>query len=278
MDQDHDSHPDEGRLMAYLDGELSRDERANVSRHLVECDPCARSAEELRRSSEAFSEAVSALVPPAPDATAGDVRRRAGEDGGESAVAGRIGEDGSRRSAGSGWSVAARVAASVAVLLGVAAALPGSPVRGLIDRSVERVQALLGGGGPEESRTVEAPPPTAPEVEDRSGVAVAAAGGSVEIALRDVPTSTTIRVRTVDGDRAGVWNADGEYGTSPGRIEVTSPTSDELLVEVPRSVGSVRLSVNGRLALLARDGRLEVRVPGAETRNGETRFRPPGTQ
>lgn len=271
MDHHFDNHPDEARLVAYMDGELGRDERAELSRHLMECGECGRALGDLRRSSEAFSDAVAALRPPPTRATADDLRRGAAE-----AEGGRPPDVASPRS---GWSTAARVAASLVVLLGAAAALPGSPVRSWIDRSVQQVQAILGGGG-EAPEPGEIEAPRSPEragATDRSGVAVSASDGSIHITLTEVPADTEIRVRLVAGPRAGVWNAGGRYDTGPGRIEVTAPASGALLVEIPRLVERVRLEVNGRLVAVGREGDLEVTVPGAELGDGEFTFRPSGT-
>ena len=284
MNFDTDSHPSEARLVAYVDGELGPDERAAVSDHLSGCDACARSLSELRRASSLFSDAAAALEPPPSEATAVETRRRAahvapsesqGTDDGADVP---DDTDGESRFRWSRWSTATRIAASIVVLLGAAAALPGSPVRSWIDRSVQQVQALFG----EDEATPatvepEAPRPERPEVRDRSGVAVSASSGSIVVTLRDVPRTTSVRVRLVDGEQAGVWNAGGEYRTAPGRIEVTAPASDSLLVEIPRLVGRVELEVNDRLVAVGRGGELDVRVPDVEVRDGEFTFRPPGT-
>lgn len=271
MNDDSDSHRGEARLLAYLDGELPPDERARISRHLVECRACARTLDELRGASDGLSAALSRLQPPESRLTAEDVRRaggRAFDTGPEAAVAGDV-ED--RRERRSGRRTAVRIAASVAVLFGAAAALPGSPLRSWIGRSVQEVQTLLGGGEAQESS--ERPEPRR-DVTDRSGVAVGPAEGSVRIRLVRVPDSATVRVRLVEGSEAGVWNAGGEFRTASGLIEVIAPTSGELLVEVPRSVYSVRLEVNGGTAAVKRGGRLDVRVPGAVLQDGEFEFTP----
>lgn len=275
MKHDADSHPSEARLVAYLDGELSPEEGRRLSRHVEDCRACGRRMDELRETARVFSEAVADLLPPRSDVTAGDLRRRAEGRGEEADVVGHVGD--ARESEGSGfrWTTATRIAASVAVLLGAAAALPGSPVRSWIDRSVQGVQALF--TADEEGTATEStePSPSArPEIADRSGVAVGASDGSIRIQLSDVPPSTVVRVRLVDAPQAGVWNAGGRYRTAPGRIEVTAPTSEALLVEIPRSVDRVRLEVNGRVAAVKRSEVLDVRVPGAELRNGEFTFRP----
>ncbi|MFB6240174.1 MAG: hypothetical protein ABEJ46_01160, partial [Gemmatimonadota bacterium] len=77
------------------------------------------------------------------------------------------------------WTTATRIAASVVVLLGAAAALPGSPVHSWIDRSVEGVQQLFSGDEQTAPESPEAAPATRPEITDRSGVAVAASDGSI---------------------------------------------------------------------------------------------------
>lgn len=281
MNPHSDSHPSEARLVAYVDGELARDERAAVSGHLEECGACSRALSELRRASSLFSEAAVALEPPASDVTAADTRRRAADQspaerqptGGGADVSGDSGRGRSFR-----WSTATRIAASIVVLLGAAAALPGSPVRSWIDRSIQQVETLLG-GGEDAPATVEpeAPQPERPAARDRSGVAVSASSGSILVTLRDVPRSTSVHVRLVAGQQAGVWNAGGEYRTAPGRIEVTAPASDSLLVEIPRLVSRVELEVNDRLVAIGRGGELDVRIPDAEIRDGEFTFRPPGT-
>lgn len=282
MNPHSDSHPSEARLVAYVDGELAPDERAAVSSHLEECGACGRTMSELRRASSLFSEAAVALEPPASHVTATETRRRAAD---RSSTERRPTGDGAGVPGDSGgslrwprWSTATRIAASIVVLLGAAAALPGSPVRSWLDRSVQQVQALLG-GGEDDPATLE---PEALELErpaarDRSGVAVSASSGSILVTLRDVPRSTSVRVRLVPGQQAGVWNAGGEYRTAPGRIEVTAPASDSLLVEIPRLVGRVELEVNDRLVAVGRGGELDVRIPDAEIRDGEFTFRPPGT-
>lgn len=282
MNHHTDSHPSEARLMAYVDGELGPDERAAVSGHLVECDACARRLSELRTASSLFSDAAAELEPPPSGVTAAETRRRTlGTSAGERAAEGAEGavapeETGGRSSVT--WSTAARIAASLVVLLGAAAALPGSPVRSWIDRSVQQIEALLGGDeGVPAAEEVEAPAPDRARTTDRSGVAVSASEDSILVSLRSVPRSTAIHVRLVDGSRAGVWNAGGEYRTAPGRIEVTAPASDSLLVEIPRLVGVVLLDVNDRRAAVARGGNLDVQVPDAEPGDGEFTFRPSGT-
>ena len=286
MNPDTDSHPSEARLVAYVDGELDPEVRASVSDHLAACDACARSLFELRRASSLFSDAAAALEPPPSDATPAETRRRAAEAEPPERQGTAGGADapddagtGSRFS-WSRWSTATRVAASIAVLLGAAAALPGSPVRSWIDRSVQQVQALF--GVDESSPAVERPETGGERADrpgpvDRSGVAVSASDGSIVVTLRDVPRTTSVRVRLVNGQQAGVWNAGGEYRTAPGRIEVIAPASDSLLVEVPRLVSRVELEVNDRLVAVGRDGELDVRVPDAEIRDGEFTFQPPGT-
>lgn len=280
MNDDSDSHPSEARLVAYLDGELPPEDRAGISRHVVECRACAGTLDELRAASEGFSTAVSRLETPESELTAGDVRRADGGDGGpDPRDAGAESVD-DQRDRTFGRTAVVRIAASVAVLLGAAAALPGSPVRSWIGWSVQEVQALFAGSETSEQEAVERPESSRADAADRSGVAVDPADGSVRIQLLQVPDGTAIRVRLVEGTQAGVWNAGGEYRTSSGRIQVVAPTSDRLLVEVPRSAYGVRLEVNGEAAAVKRGGELDVRAPGAVLRDGGFEFTvgPGGTQ
>lgn len=274
MSDDSHSHPDEARLVAYLDGELTPGDRAELSRHLTECRRCAASLDEIRATSEEFSAAVSSLEPPRSSLTAADVRRAGVSEDRASAGAG---EDEQQAAGGSARTVALRIAASVAILFGVAAALPGSPVRSWIGRSVEEVRTLLfdartGGDVEETPASPRTGAADSAEAVDSSGVAVGPADGAVQIRLVRVPETTRIRVRLVDGTRAGVWDAGGEYRTAAGSIEVAEPTSDQLLVELPRSVNRVRLEVNGTTAVLKEGSRLDVRVPGAVIEDDEFEF------
>lgn len=277
MSHDIDSHPSRARLVACVDGEVPADERERLSRHVEQCRRCERRVEEIRESARTFSEAVGHIQPPPSDATADGIRRRADRRD-DAAVAGHVAPDEETANSGFRWTTATRIAASVVVLLGAAAALPGSPVRSWIDRSVEGVQQLFSGGEEAAPESSDAAPAARPEITDRSGVAVAASDGSIRIRLTDVPTTTTIRVRLVDGPQAGVWNAGGQYQTAPGRIEVRRPASEALLVEIPRSVNRVRLEVNGEIAVVKRNEVLDVRVPGSRLEDGEFTFSPSGTQ
>lgn len=56
---------DEGKLQAYLDGELPADERAVVAAHLGECATCSRGIERLKADATVASDALERLQPPA---------------------------------------------------------------------------------------------------------------------------------------------------------------------------------------------------------------------
>jgi len=128
---------DEGRLRAYLDGELPVAERDDVARHLAGCPECERQAAALRETTAAVGHAlaVAGWAPAAgagePDARAAlarfEARRR--EDGGA-----RIPAGGSRLSAALGRLAAPRLrpafaAVSLLVILGLL--LIAAPVQSL---------------------------------------------------------------------------------------------------------------------------------------------------
>ena len=159
------SHLDEGTLQAWLDGEpggLTAGERAEVERHLAQCEACARAAEELDGLSARAMAMLSAEGPlPAKDPDYGDVVARAH----------RYQAAGRRRWA---W-YAAAWAASVTIALGVgwkandiyqartfemaASGPPSSPTR---ERGRPNEPAAAGPGV--EERVTEAPqePPATP--------------------------------------------------------------------------------------------------------------------
>lgn len=231
-------HLDDGMLQAFLDDELRPGERVDAAEHLLGCRRCQIAKDELVRAHSVFSEAVSLLdVEPA---------------GSPPAVAGR------RLRLGGAAFVKA---ASLVLLLSAAAsaAVPGSPVREWIERTVRSEPAA------EEASTLEVetvdPGPAGPSAP--AGVSLPARGG-VDVVLSGLRGST-IRLVETDGRNVAVSTLDAEtdpaFRTSAGRIEVRDGVGGEVTVEMPRSLRTGRLVVDGELYAECESGALRVHVP-----------------
>lgn len=237
-------HLSDERVLAYLDGELPGEETRVASHHLEDCDTCAERLEELRAASEHLSRELRALdVPPpapaAPTAASAPPARR-------------------------------RLLIAAMLLLAFTgiglAAVPGSPVRGWIERSAERVAALF---APEETGMAATSAETAAP---GAGVGVRPAEGSVHVDIPDPAPGTVMRVRLIRGDRATVRAPGARYRTAPGRLEVLEAGPGEIVLELPERAGSARVDVAGETVLTGVDGELRFLTPSVDSAGGEFSF------
>jgi hypothetical protein len=173
-------------------------------------------------------------------------------------------------------------AASVALLLtaGAASALPGSPVR---DWLAQGWSAVTGTG----SRATE-PPRVAPAVEEATaapepavleeiGASILAGEEGVELWIRGLPAGADLRVVWVEGDMAGIFAGEGtRFRTEAGRVEAQAPPG-AVRVEIPRSLGSVVLGVDGIVVLRVSGGEVDTFAPVQRRTPMEILFRPGGS-
>lgn len=238
-------HPDDGVLLALLDGELADERRSAVEAHVEGCDPCASRLDALTRASRRLAGALETLDVPPPDVEAAELvraGRRAPGPGDWSP------EEGSRRGA-----ALLKAAALVLAFAGAAAAaVPGSPVHDWLSGLV-RAAPEAGDAAPADRTSV-------PDREGVPGVAVQMEDGRVTVLVTRAPSGTSVTVRLTDGTEAGVWARGGRYRTAPGRIEVVEPSPDEVLVEIPSGAVEARITVNGRTVWTREDGELRLRV------------------
>jgi hypothetical protein len=257
---DEMSHPEEGTLLALLDGELPEAERAEVARHLAACPDCAAAMREMQGLRALFHGAVARTDVPAPAEWAlPAVRRRA-----------RTGQGAQVRRA------LLRAAVLVLGFAGIAyAAVPGSPVRSWISRLVAPPATPA-----REPELHPAPPaPTASAARERApaGVSIAPEAGGVRVMLSGSGPDLRVRVRVSDGERAEVF-ATGEaagarFRTGPGRVEVVGARGGEVTVTLPRGARTAVVEADGRV-LLAREGdRLRVLAPAVNGPGEEMVFR-----
>ncbi len=247
-------HVDEGILQAYADGELADAERGEVELHLRICLACRAAMAELQSLARDFSGAVELLQP---------------------AERGSIYAPADTRRPRRGGAVRRALPRAAVFLVGVAAAAaaatPGSPVRGWVERwsatSAPAVQAL-----PPERAALPAPAPV-PE----AGVSVEPLDGAVRVALRGAADEVLVRAEVVEGPRAGVYAvgtaATARFRTAPGAIEVDGVEGGEVRVELPRAARSASVTVNGREYVRKEADQLRLSVPSADRSTSSISFR-----
>ncbi len=255
--------PDEGLIQAYLDDELSDEDRRGLEDRF---DREPRWAEAFRAASARSDELSQALAlldePPTSDGVPAWISSLSGRRG--RAVAPR------NPSASIPW---ARAAILVLVFGGaMAAGLPGSPVREWLGRT-------LGIGGTEPAPVAVAPAAAeaAPAVDagsDEVGVRVSGQAGNIRVEVATLPAGAEVRVRLIDGGAAGVFGPTGtRFRTSDGRVEVLNP--DRVVrVELPRTLGEATITVGGQVYLRKLGPRVEVSGPVSDSTGTEIRFRP----
>ncbi|HSR41039.1 MAG TPA: anti-sigma factor [Longimicrobiales bacterium] len=247
------THPANGELRAYLDGEAGSEDARRIGRHMEECAPCGVRVSELRSAEADVSRALVALDPAVdiPAARARVRRRLAG--------AGR----GTRRLVGSPLARAALLVLALAG--GAAAAIPGSPVRAWLGAAWERIA----GDSP-------APAPAPDAQEEPAGVRVEPAAGAVRIVLLGAGPGTRIRVRVVESPGAAVFAGPGtRFRSGPGSVEARLQ-GDEVRVEIPRDALRATVTVNGSVFFRKTAEGVELPGPVQDTVESEFRFRLPG--
>jgi hypothetical protein len=217
------AHPTDVECEQLVAGGLAPEERERAARHVASCAACAARVHALRGEQRAIASAFGALDHEAPTVTADDVMRRAH-------ASGRV-----RR-------VSTRVAAGVGTLLlaGLAAAMPGSPVRSWVAR-----------GGATRDHVV-APVARAHAVEPAAAVVQAGsrvslpAGTSFELTFEDAQDSGEVRlvVRTQPELSVQARTGGVDYAIVPGGLLVRNRGAHTSYdVAIPRTLRRFRLRV-----------------------------------
>ncbi len=268
------THPSEGMLQAFIDGEVAADERARVAAHLDECAACTGQLWELRRAAALFSRAVAGIDVTPDLAGARAVTLRRGRPapvirllGGQSARAREL-----RRTF-------VRAAVLVLLVAGAAsAAVPGSAVRRFFVNLWHQTTRLFGAhpAAPPPPARIRIAPAPAPAPVPPAGVSVLPEDGDVRIVVHDVAPGLRVHVRVLDTDRASV-EADGaaasaHFRTAPGRIEVTGGGAGDLRVGIPRSALRASVALGGKPVFTRNAGQTHAVEP-AQSGGGETVFR-----
>lgn len=259
------THAAEGTLLAFLDGELGGEERADLVRHLGACGACASSLEELRRAAEGLSAALGWLDRPAPVAAAYDRVRHARRDAPVLELRPQSLTGAGRRS----LLKAAMLVLGLAA--GASAAIPGSPVREWL---VATWREITG----DEPMPAELAEPVAPAAAERvAGFSVLPLDGAVRVRVSRPAPNAVVRVRLVDSDRAAVY-ALGEatsahFETGPGYISVSGGGAGEIRIDLPQHVRDARVELDGRPLMTLDAGRVRLHQSAADSSATELLFR-----
>jgi hypothetical protein len=257
--------------MTLLDGEIPAGERYVIESHIGECGTCTAELDELRSMASEFSAALAMTDSAAPVLRA---RARLQPHVAESkhAAAARTHRH---------MPAAALLKAAAIVLLvagAASAAIPGTPLRRLIESIAERAATLI--SGPEAPAVVESPEPvfaTPPAVEQRqpgNEYGIVPVGGRARVSIHEPVAGATIAVRLVDHDRVRVTAIsadDTRVQSGQGWMDVFENTTG-LIIEVPRDLASMTVEVDGRLYFVKDGDRTRTPGPGTQNRRGEFVF------
>lgn len=258
-------HPNDGHLLAWLDGELEPEEGTGVREHIESCAECRGRAEGLRRESEALSRALLML----------DEQAAGLADPGPLPVVAALHGRGTRRLRRTGWSLA-RAAGLVLVAAGAAAALvPGSPVRAWLESlgDGDRTAAVA----PAVPAVELEAPSTADTEPTEAGISVEPEAGGLVIDLQGFGRNSNVHVRLTDARRAMV-RVEGtpevpRFVTGPGTLDVIGAREGEIWVELPRSARDAVVRVDGEAAVRIEDGHLVTLWPVQDSLREDVVFR-----
>jgi len=239
------THIEDGALLAFLDGELEATEREAVEAHVSVCSGCTERRDELRFVGKRVSAELETLDEPSPWTELPENLRQASREAvrpissARSVRAGRVG----RRSV-------ATAAGLLLVLAAGAYAIPGSPVRGVVDGAVAAVASLVGLGD-------ETPVDPGP-----AGVSVKLRDGAVRVVVLGATPELRVTVSATRGEQAVVMARDPRFRVESGLLEISDPTG-ELEITLPLGAQSATVEIDGSVVARVEGGQL-ARTPAAD--------------
>jgi anti-sigma factor RsiW len=282
------SHVNEGLLLSYLDGEMAGAERSALEVHLAACESCRALRDELGSVALEVHAALIGADMVAGTASAFRAFTARREALGGAPVTAIVPDERPMLLRWTAFGAPLRVArasllkaAALALVIGGAAgaAIPGSPLRQWIEDTWRQLTAdpEIPVAAPE--RDVVAPAAVAPAraSELLQGPAIAAFDGSITYRLLSPDPAARIRVRFTDSGRAFIWLANpssARYRTGNGWMEISNLGTGDLLVDLPRSVSSATIEVNGRVILQKTGSQLATPGQVVERTENEVVFRP----
>lgn len=240
-------HPTEIELQALIDGELDRAAAERLRSHVEGCPDCAARLEAMELAVEETGVLLAALDESVPEVTADALIERA--------EARRV----APRPAPRRQLLAASVAALVVAGVVAAAVVPGSPLRGLLDRL---------GGGVETAVDVE------PAVGwgQRAGVAIVPSAG-LEIVFASDQADGTVELAATAGDTARVEVRSDSVGFRVGGRSIlveNEAARASYRITLPDDLPAARIRVGDRAVYERRGG--EVLKSAFDDRESVLRF------
>jgi hypothetical protein len=254
-------HPGMDRLQAFDEGELSAVQRRSTAEHIAACERCRDTIEWIADVRAAAREEV---PPPADRAWDMIAARVAAQD----AVLLPVDTAGPQRTAPGAAPLLRAAMLLLLLAVGAAAAMPGGWLRSVVESIVpglgEAEQGMTGAGGVD----VAPPAAAAPAV-----LFVEPAGGALHITLERPHQAVRIHVRLSGAQDLEVRALEGAAGatfrTSAGRLDIVEAGPGSVMLNVPASLGRVRIDVDGRTFLLKENGQLRILAPSADTVGSE---------
>jgi len=256
------SHWDDGRLLAYADGELDTGATASAEEHLGGCAECSGTLAILEGERRLLSEALLAGDVEPPSAR---VRQALALERGIHPLAVEGQARSTRRGFRSlGGSRLAQAAVLVLLFAGGASALVLAPP----------LRSWFGGDSPPDEAAVTTPA-AASEAALEVGTQVRPLDGSVEVTLAGLPSGAEIHVSLVAEESALVMAPEGtRFRTGNGRIAADA-SAGPVRVQLPRGLERGSLSVDGTVYLSMTAGEVRLDAPAFQRTPSELRFRVP---
>lgn len=259
-------HPTFSSLRAFAGGDLRSPALDRVAAHLARCSRCRKQVAQVREFVRIAREATE-LPLPSDIWTRVEARRARGEEVLLPVSSGSPVQAQRRRFMRSSQSLT-RAAVLLFVIAGLASAsLPGSPVRDWwIGTFMSRASTATPDG---------LSPQAVPDMatEDATGVWIAPVDGTVLILVEDPNPELQMRMRLTDDPEVSVQATGaartGAFRTSAGRVVLVRPGAGELRLEIPRTLPSVLLQVDGEIILRKQGSELYVLAPVADTIGAE---------
>jgi len=265
-------HLSDAQAAALIHGQLDSEGRATVGAHLAECATCADRVRDLELADRQVAALLRRLDVPAPSREFAQ-RRELSRAPAPGARASRPhpsdAHRGSLRARRVG-SLAAGIALAC-VAAAAAAAVPGSPVRRILDRAAVAIGAR---------RDAPAPPPRpAPPPAQGGGVAITP-GREIEVHFRRPQRRGTVRIAFDDRAAASLRATSGTPGYAVGedRIVVDNAGDDATYeLTVPRALDEVRVRVADVVVFHKAGGRV-IGHPPSDSAGGYTVRLDPGVR
>jgi len=261
------SHPTEGELQSYLDGEVSAAARAEVEAHLAACSECAGRLAELRAYAHTFARAAAVLDRPVPG-----VQRAL------SAVRAREVRE---RSWGRRIAFSRDVLLKAAVLVlglttAVFAAVPGTGLNRLVRAVWSEAVDLVRGKEPQLVTPGAPHGPETPQVEAAAQFRVIPSAGRVEISIQQPARGTRVHVQLIESERAvvelGGEAATARFSSGAGRFQINGGGPGDVRVLLPRDLPNAVIEINGRRLVTKQGADLRFHGQTADTVGAELVF------